>query len=196
MTKVLAFDTETTGKWNYQAPFTDVTQPHLVQLGAILHDSETKRNIATVDMLIDPDGKWVISEEVSKIHGITHEMACKFGVLLSNACYIFRDLAKKADVIIAHNIEFDQSIISKAMHDEGLPEMPWGERIIRCTMKTATNIVKAKKTGFGKGYKWPTLTETHLHFYGTGVTDAHTAMADAAACLNVYHKLEEMGAFK
>jgi DNA polymerase-3 subunit epsilon len=195
MTKVLTYDTETTGKWNFNAPPGHPSQPHLVQLGAILEDYETGVIHCQVDVLVDPNGEWEVSEEVSKIHGITNDEACKHGILLSNACYLFRDLARQADIIVAHNLEFDKNIMTHALLEAELPNIPWEKRIQRCTMRTATNIVKAPNANGRKGYKWPTLNEAHMFYFNEPVVFAHTAMADAMACRRIYGALEKTGAF-
>jgi hypothetical protein len=79
MKTALVFDTETTGLPLFEQPSDHPDQPHLVQLGALLVDLDTRRELASVDLIVRPDG-WVIGEEVSKIHGITHELAMDVGV--------------------------------------------------------------------------------------------------------------------
>lgn len=200
MTKVMYFDTETTGKWDFNAADTAACQPHLVQLACILEDFETDTIYGSVDIIVDPDDNWVISDEVAHGngttfagHGTDNDLAKGFGMHLSNACYIFRDMARQAEILVAHNIEFDQRIMTRALDEAQIPALPWSQRKLRDTMKPATNIVKAPKPNGGKGWKWPSLKESHIHFFGTEVLNAHTAMADAMACRAVYKELVKLG---
>ena len=52
---VLAYDTETTGLPNWKAPSGDPSQPHLVQIAALVANIETRQVIASLD-LIDKTG--------------------------------------------------------------------------------------------------------------------------------------------
>ena len=58
MKPVIFYDTETTGLPNWSAPSDDESQPHLVQLGAIVRDTDTEKVIHKLDVIIKPDG-WV-----------------------------------------------------------------------------------------------------------------------------------------
>lgn len=185
MTKILIWDTETTHKIPQQA--------NLVQLAGMLEDFESGTIISQVDLLVRPDG-WIIPEEATKIHGISQEMADEFGLELSNVCYVFYDLCRRADIIVAHNIQYDQIVMTKALADAELTPIPWEKRILRCTMKTGTRYVKSPPFRNGS-YKWPTLTESMQHFYKRGVEKAHNALFDTDACRLIHHALYNEGAF-
>ena len=72
----LFFDTETTGFPNKKSPLDDPSQPHLVQLGAVLCDGRVVR--AQLDLIVNPGVP--IPEKATAVHGITDEMAAKCGV--------------------------------------------------------------------------------------------------------------------
>jgi len=57
--KLLPFDTETTGIPIWSTPSGNENQPHMVQLAAMLVDSETKEIVESMDVIIKPYG-WVI----------------------------------------------------------------------------------------------------------------------------------------
>lgn len=188
----LFFDTETTGLWDFNSSTSAPNQPKLVQLGAVLEGDDGK-TLAEVDLLVTPNG-WTIPAAASNVHHITTELAHGGGVSIANACFIFRDLVANADVIVAHNLEFDLRVMTHNLGISEVPEIPWHKVKQACTKLASTPIVKALP--FKKGsWKWPSLEQAHMHFFGTGVgSDAHNAMVDVQACRRVYHELRKMGA--
>ena len=74
----MPYDTETTGIPEWKMPSEDPRQPHLQQVAAALVDAagQVKR---TMNRIVKPDG-WVVTAEMTKIHGITHERAMDEGV--------------------------------------------------------------------------------------------------------------------
>jgi DNA polymerase-3 subunit epsilon len=111
MKTALIFDTETTGLPLFEQPSDHPDQPHLVQLGALLVDLDTRRELASVDLIMRPDG-WVIGEEVSKIHGITHELAMDVGVPEAVAVDALISMWRLADGVTA----FGWHTTSPSMH--------------------------------------------------------------------------------
>lgn len=73
------FDTETTGIPNWKEPSEHPDQPHIVQLAAELVDLDTQEVLDSMDVIVKPDG-WIISEEMTAIHGITNEHALEVGI--------------------------------------------------------------------------------------------------------------------
>jgi DNA polymerase III subunit epsilon len=194
MKPIIFYDTETTGLPDWKAPSESETQPHLVQLGAILADSETRKIISTLDLVIKPDG-WVIPKEVSDIHGITEDIASAFGVPEKEAVQLFLSMWNGGDRV-AHNKTFDQRLLRIALKryfgdNEDLQEQ-WSEKDNHhCTMLMAKPIMQMlPKSRYG--YKSPKLSEAYKHFTGKDLVDAHTAMADAKACMEVYWAIKDL----
>lgn len=186
----LVFDTETTGKADFKKPAGDPAQPHIVQLGAILYNNE-RRVVAEMNLLVKPDG-WTISDEVAAIHGITTEMAEQYGLPLGMVMGLFIELCRRAKVSIAHNRPFDKSMIETALIRLGLTEELEEFRAMDgyCTMAATTPICKLPGR-YGK-YKWPTLQEAYLYFFGEEFEGAHDAMADVRACAAVAHQVFDL----
>lgn len=176
----LFFDTETTGFKH--GDFI----PEIVQIGAVVQDIETKRVLAELNVIVTP--KNPIPEEVSKIHGITDELAEKYGVASRDAENMFGLMVQMSDIAVAHNITFDLGIIRDAW------PMAYGllqSKEAFCTMIQSTAIVGIQKT-HGGGNKFPKLIEAYAHFFDGAVFDnAHDAMADVRACRDVYFALTE-----
>lgn len=176
---VFAYDTETTGIPDWKIPSDDPSQPHLVQLAGILADTDSRQIISSVDLIIRPDG-WEIPDEVAEIHGITTEKAMEVGVREVEAFEIFMTLWG-GRMRIAHNRTFDQRIMriaAKRYGDDRLIER-WADKESHlCSMM-------GSKAPMGVT-KWPKLSEAYEHFTGKPLENAHSAMADARACLDVY----------
>lgn len=176
---VLFFDTETTGFPNPKNP------PEIVQIGAILQDTDTRRVLAELNLIVKAERP--IPEVCSNIHGITDELSARHGVRSDVADNMLAILASQADLIVAHNIQFDLAIV------EG--RWPVSRAILKmkeqfCTMLKSTDIVGLSGTHAG-GNKWPKMTEAYQHFFGEVFDGAHDAMADVRACRDVYFKLTE-----
>lgn len=181
---ILVFDTETTGKANFKLPPEHESQPRLVQLAVLLVD-ELGKEQASMNVIIRP-AEFVIPKEASDIHGITTETAHSIGVPLLHALEPFGSLVKRADVLVAHNIDFDHLI----MRGECARMcVPFETRETFCTMKAMTDICKLPGN-YGK-FKWPKLQEAHQHAFGVEFEGAHDAMADVRACARLYRWLKD-----
>jgi DNA polymerase-3 subunit epsilon len=178
MKPVIFYDTETTGLPEWQVPSDHESQPHLVQVGAIVCDIETGKVINTLDVIIKPDG-WVIPDEVAAIHGITTEYALQVGISEEQAIKTLIEMTGDFERC-AYNKTFDQRIIRiglKRYFSEAEQEK-WGDKDNHhCAMRMAQKAM---------GGKNPKLVDAYKFFTGEELEDAHTAMADAKACMDVY----------
>ena len=196
MKLAIFFDTETTGLPLFNEPSEDPRQPHLVQLAACLVDLDTRNTIASMDVIIKPNG-WTIPDEVAAIHGITTEHALDVGVSEVQAVDMFMSLW--ADRLrIAHNQSFDARIMRIALKRYYGDELAdkWKEGDAKCTQIMATPIVKAPPTAKMKAvgrnhFKSANLGESVLHFTGKPLENAHSAMADVKGCMDVFFAIED-----
>ena len=101
----LFFDTETTGLPNYDRPVDPPSQPHIVQLAAILVDDDGIER-ASLNTIIKPEG-WTIPEGAAAVHGISTELAAAVGIEIRAALGVFLRLRRIATTAVAHNIKFD-----------------------------------------------------------------------------------------
>jgi len=199
MSLILFYDTETTGLPLFKEPSEHPGQPHIVQLAAALVDTDTRKKVSSIDVMIKPDG-WAIPEEMTEIHGISNELAINVGVPLDEAIDVFLSMWNER-VRIAHNQSFDARIIRIAQHQigdysENALEL-WKNGISDCTQKMATQVLKLPptdkmvKAGFNK-YKPANLRESYRHFFGVDFENAHSAMADVNACIAVYFAIKDL----
>lgn len=173
----LFFDTETTGFKS--STFT----PEIVQIGAILQDTETRRVLGELNIIVT--AKEAIPPRVTEIHGITDELAKLYGVAGKEAELMFETLANMADVVVAHNIQFDLGIIKDAWP---IAFNTLEQKQQYCTMIEAEARVGISGNHAG-GTKYPKLIEAYRHFYGKEFDNQHDAMADVRACRDVYFAL-------
>jgi len=191
MNTIIAWDTETTGLPLFKEPSEHPGQPHIVQLAGIVFDLDSRKTLASIDLIAKPDG-WTIPEEVAAIHGITTEHANAVGVPEKHIIELFLALGA-GRTHVAHNSTFDERIIRIALMrffgEERATEFK--ARTFKCTQRIATPIMKLPPTekmvaARMPGPKSANLGEAYLHFTGKPLEGAHSAMADARACLEVY----------
>lgn len=185
----LFFDTETTGlPMNYHAPLEDLGNwPRLVQLAWLVYDKKGEKT-AQGDFIIKPEG-FIIPEQASGVHGITTERALAEGIDLKETLLNFADAIRENQIIIAHNMSFDEKIIGaeflrkRILHD-------LFNTIRVCTKEEATDYCQIPGN---YGYKWPRLDELHTKLFGKNFEDAHNALADVEACARCFFELCRRG---
>jgi hypothetical protein len=94
-------------------------------------------------------------------------------------------------MLVAHNMAFDSRMMMAEMCNADLPPSLLNSLRPFCTMEAMTPIM-AMPGKYGKP-KWPKLLEAHLHCFGTGIQNAHNALADTMACRAIYYHGREMG---
>lgn len=192
MKPIVFYDTETTGLPDWKKPSDSEDQPHIVQLAAILADEDTRKVISTFDVIVKPQG-WEIPEESIEIHGVTPEVANAVGFSERDVIAWFYEMCQGAKRV-AHNRTFDQRMIriqlKRLNFGEGYLDK-WAEKDDHeCTMLLAKPIMKLlPKNRYG--YKSPSLDKAYKFFTGKDIQNAHTAIADTQACMEVYWAIQD-----
>lgn len=197
--KALFFDTETTGLPLFSEPSEDPRQPHIVQLAALLVDLDSRKVHASIDLTVLHDG-WVSEPKALAAHGITPEMAAAVGVHEWTALALFCQLWKRADLRIGHNEQFDARIVRIGLHRfaneiHSTTSDEWKAGKAECTQLLSTPILKlpptpAMRAAGRNHHKSANLREAYRHFIGQDLVDAHSAFADAKACMDVYFAIK------
>lgn len=199
--KALFYDTETTGLPLFSEPSGDPRQPHIVQLAACLVDLDLRKTIASIDLIVRPDG-WVIPDEVTAVHGITTEHALDVGVSESMAVGMLLELWREGDrTRVAHNEQFDARIVRIALmrhEDEPLADR-WKAAPAECTARLSISICAIPPTDKMRAarrfhHKTPNLGEAYKILCGGELDDAHSAMPDVLACMAVYFAIKDRAA--
>lgn len=203
---ILFFDTETTGIRDWKNP---TFLPRVVQIGALLTDNDGK-TLAELNVLLKPEGFDTVPEAAANVHGFSYELIEEAGIDRKTGLAAFFELWDKADIHVAHNIEYDLDMITIELDQQIAKSEPmsqlwldqWQEGQSFCTMLNSRDIMKLplseaqarffKDKGISQEYKNPRLQEAHIHFMGYGFEGAHDAMADVRACKDIYFKLHSL----
>lgn len=185
----LFFDTETTGlPKNYKALVTDLNNwPRLVQIAWLMYD-ESGSLLSSGNRIIKPNG-FVIPEEASAIHRITHEEANLSGEELADVLAEFAGLVNGASYLIAHNMSFDEKIVGAEFLRNSMPNILQSKMKI-CTMEKSTSFC-AINGPFG--YKWPKLSELHYKLFKANFEEAHDASVDIKVTAKCFWELKRLG---
>lgn len=189
---ILFFDTETNGLPDFNKRARDPSQPHIVQLAAVLTDF-AGNVIETYNVICKPDG-WEITQELSDIHGITHAHALSVGMPESEACAVLLDMIRRAKLVCAFNIMFDKFIARIGMRRFDLmsdeDDAWWKSMPTFCAMHPMTNLCRLPfqngRPGRGGAFKFPKLQEAYQHAFGETFDKAHDALADITATIRLY----------
>ena len=214
--KIAVFDTETTGlpKTKIINELTLHLWPHIVQFSYIIYDTELKKIIKTVDLVIRIPENINISDEVSDIHGITNFISQTSQNIIEDALIHFSNdyLNYGIDLIVGHNLSFDINMLkvelmrelniqnSHNLHTkrqfsqllEMLNDMDPNSSELYCTMQKTIELCNLKITSkYGKEYiKFPKLNELHMKLFNSSPRNLHNSLNDVLICLRCYYMLE------
>ncbi|HVP77709.1 MAG TPA: 3'-5' exonuclease [Thermodesulfobacteriota bacterium] len=185
-------DCETTGlPMNSKAPITDLNNwPRVVQLAWARYDSK-HRHLETKSQIIKPEG-FKIPRDAQRIHGISTSKALAHGRPLKSVLKGLAQAATEADIVVAHNLRFDENIISAEFLRLGLTP-PFGRKHRICTMIETTDFCRLIGA---YGYKWPTLGELYFELFDEELEEVHDAGADVLACAKCFFELKKRGVVK
>lgn len=189
---ILVLDCETTGlPKDYQAPVTDLDNwPRVVQIAWATFENDG-REIESHNFIIRPHG-FIIPPEATAKHGITQEMAMEVGSELPDVLVPLKDYLAQVDFVVAHNIDFDASVLGAEYLRYAVSNPFDGKRLI-CTMKESTEYC-AIGSGRNGQYKWPKLSELFATLFpGEEILKEHDAGNDVATCARCFFKLVELG---
>jgi DNA polymerase-3 subunit alpha len=180
----LIIDVETTGLpergnllFGQLPPYDDLLSykdARVVQVSMMLCNEEFEE-IEFIDFVVKADG-FTISN--SSFHGITNEISETKGTLFLNIAEAFSKYLKHVSHIVAHNANFDISIIKSELYRLGLYSIidEINTKCILCTMKQTKMIVKAQyRNG---GIKYPSLAELYSYVFNKNIENAHNSKYD------------------
>lgn len=191
--KFLFFDTETNGlPVDYQASYTEVDKwPRVISLAWRLADIEGTL-LREQYTLIKPDGWEIPAQEFWINNGYSTQDSLERGFPIRPALESFIEAKMEADVLVAHNLNFDHRILWAEIIRAGLQPRSGMHKI--CTMMSSTRHCNIR--GRNGSPKWPKLEELHQVLFGKDFEGAHNAMSDVAACADCFFELVRLGVIR
>lgn len=190
--EIFVFDTETTGFINKKE--TDLEkQPYLIQFAGIRGDIDSSGNfqeIMRINKLVKP--KIPIPYNASQVHHI-YDIDVQNAPTIEEIMEEFMSHINTPDMIIGHNIEYDESILKLELK-RLKREYEYQPKDIFCTMKNTVNICQIK--GNGERFKYPKLGELYKYLFGEFFIWAHDAMVDVEATLKCFIELYKTNKIK
>lgn len=159
---ILGLDAETTGL--------DLVNDRITELGLVMWDSESKQPVRIGGFLINTPKE--ITEEITKLTGITRAMLDKYGVNEKQAFETTISSLNGADYIIAHNgADFDKVLLENwaSRENTALPVKTWID---------SKSDLPAEAYGRSASLKYMACDHGFLY-------DAHRAVSDVLAMLKI-----------
>ena len=206
--RVLVFDTETTGlpKTKILNKYMLDLWPHVVQFSYIIFDTESNTIVKLKDCIIKVPDSLIISEDASKIHGITNEISLSKGVNIAGVLDEFFNDFDTVDHIVGHNVSFDINMIkvelnrllldvsnvNKISEYQEYLNLLIDSKDIYCTMKESIALCAIEtKDKFGRNYnKFPKLIELYQKLFQISPNNLHNSLNDVIVCLRCFMKLK------
>jgi DNA polymerase III epsilon subunit-like protein len=195
-TKILFFDTETSGFIKKDLSFDHPEQAWTVQIGAILgnqNDDFEKMNI-----IIKANGR-SMNPFAQEVHGISPERADAEGVDELTAAEQFGLMLRQADLMVCHNHAFDWPYVKHLMERnmEGMSDEARSAFYLDlpayCTMRDKAVVKFCGLKNKANKPKWPKLIELHEILFQEGFDGAHDAFADISATKKCFFALLDLG---
>lgn len=145
----------------------------IVQISMMLCN-ERFEQVELKDFIVKAEG-FVI--ENSSFHGITNDISADKGISFHDIAKELFNYLKQVSHVIAHNANFDISIIKSELYRAGLFSIidDLQSKKILCTMKHTKPIVKARNN---YGIKDPSLSELYRFVVKTDMENAHNSKYD------------------
>lgn len=182
----LIFDTETSGlPRNFSAPISDLENwPKILWLGFVLLN-ENLEIIRKGNYYINPEELILIN--VTKITGISDEIAEKYGNSIFEILTVFKDVARKAKFLVGHNLDYDYKVLSAEIKRNNFDFTLTRKKRI-CLMKGSKKYVNKKDTE-GE-LTFPRLSELFEKLYQENY-DMKNSNDDIEYAMKCFIKLKE-----
>ena len=187
----LFIDVETTGlPKNKKLSYKEKDNwPRVVQISFQMCDEEGVFVEEPITAVIKPEN-YIISEEVSKIHGISHAFAVAEGQDIKSVLDLLEQYIDKADMLIAHNMEFDYNTIASEFYHLDKRE-PMLNKPKFCTMSNRNVMNFCKLPGKFRDYKYPKLKELYNILFSEEFSNQHNALYDTRATIKCFFELKK-----
>ncbi len=189
--KILVFDTETTWFIDKKNPNLDA-QPYIIQFAWIFGELKDGKfiEIKRINQFIKP--KISIPYASSQVHHI-YDIDVKNAPSIEEYIDDFLSIINESDIIIWHNIEYDEDMIKLELKRLGR-EFEYRPQQVLCTMKQTVDYCKLP--GNWERFKYPKLWELYKKLFWEYFIWAHDAIVDVEATLKAFLELHKLQVVK
>lgn len=166
---LLAIDFETTGLLMHPSA-KDALQPRIIEIGAALVDRHGDI-VDTLGQIVNPGVE--IEEVITKITGLTNADLAQ-APPLDDVLPRLRGMMESAEILVAHNLPFDEGVLKIELARRGIDDWPWPALRI-CTVQNA----------FDRWGRRAKLTELYEELVGRPLEQTHRALDDVRALVEV-----------
>lgn len=193
--KVLIFDVETTGLPERGASLKNLTKyPYIVQFSWMIYDASQNRVDGVNDHIVKIPEHITIPIEASNVHGISNDKMRSEGKDINLILDIFTKDMLDSQVIVAHNLSFDKTIVqAEYLRNKRINWLGRHRKVEYCTMRRSLNICNIYKKNMYTGErtkKYPKLMELHHYWFKTVPNNLHNSLIDIFVCFRCYHQME------
>jgi DNA polymerase III epsilon subunit-like protein len=189
----MIFDTETTGLPKNSTPAYNAPNnwPHLVSISWAILNSETNAVEKKRSYIVYPE-TWVIPEDSTEIHGISHLQAVEQGVPLKNVMIEF--ISENYDIMVAHNMNFDENVLVNAIRWDMATLFEGFTKPRYCSMNLTRSMCNLKYHNSWGGTKPPKLKELYeiVMKKKPDETKLHSSEYDVAVLVEIVQNCEQL----
>jgi len=183
----------------------------------VIYDVAKHETVKMYNNYIELPEGFLLSDEITKITGITQEMCEQRGIDIELGLLEFAEDYRKCGTIVSHNLDFDRAMIRVEMARHwslGLSKTVFNEEYQKknaietyCTMKNGIdicNLYRERKpspnsknpTKTWKYKKMPKLVELYQELFGSVPANLHNSLIDTLVCMRCYLKMRHDIHFK
>ena len=153
--------------------------PRIFQIGWIITDNKS-HVIKEKNYLIKPID-FVIPNETAVVHGVTNDVAFKFGSNLKDVLLELYGDIQASIAIIGHNIEYDLKVLCAEFYRLNYM-LVYNKKKTYDTMILGSYLAEMNN-------KWPKLQELYKALFGHSFDGAHNAMMDVIATKDCFWEM-------
>lgn len=183
-------DTETTGLVLYDRPLSDPSQPHLVELGALLVDDSRDCTLAAIDTLIYPATFDFMPEDVLALHGITYDDCLRHGMDLLQALSFLSLMVLSAKEIVVANMPFEWAMAQMSAARAGTPNLLSFMQGVKWRDTTTMGREVFPNLPLASHGRGPRQKDIYRALFGEEHTGKHRALSDATQQRRIFLALD------
>lgn len=204
--KVLFYDLETTGlvktdrnlnpedEYPSYKELDNYEQSRIVSIGYYYSNNFNYINeieIDNINEIIVKPKNFIIPDESTAIHGITHDHANQNGIKINDALNILCNIIKECEYIVGYNVYYDINVLLSELYRKKhystikkILELKKNKKII------CAGIISSKEAKPSKWYKYsknaiPKQTKVYEECYGLAPDNAHNSKFDVYAMIKI-----------